>query len=110
MAGHNNGAGPSTAQPISEGYAPAERRALRETCRDMVEAATKKRHEAQQLVDDATSKLTQNAVEKAQIISLRKSEKAWEMLSFGALLATFFSGAVVALGVAGGVARFYGFM
>lgn len=113
MAGRNNGAGPSAAQPppsISEGYPPAERLALRETCREMVEAATKKRHEAKQLLDDAISKQTQNNMEKAQIVSLRKSEKAWEMLSVGALFTTFFSGAVFALVLAGCVASLYGFI
>ena len=81
---------------MSAAYPPPQRQALRETCEEMLVRSTREREEAKLVLDDATSKLKENLKQMDNIQKLRKSERAWETLSFGTLCITFFIGAATA--------------
>lgn len=92
---------------MSEACPPPLRQALRENCWDMVRQSGQYKLEAQALADDATSVRKQNRIEREKLELMRKSEKAWEILSLGVLFGTFCTGLFTAVAV-GAVMRFYG--
>lgn len=73
----------------------------------MVKKSGQYKLEAQALADDATSVREQNKVEREKLELMRKSEKAWEILSVSVLFATFCTGLFTATAV-GTAMRFYG--